>query len=110
MSLNEKIIGVAKPLVGVCVPGTYDGGSEEIYSTFNFTLSPDDFGDGTPGAAVGMVQLHLYLPKEYNGLQLRRDLRRAIAAEELFTAPTEVDAGDEDGQHYVYEFGALEEW
>lgn len=110
MSLNRKIISVVQPIVGVCVADTYDGGLQETYSTFNYTEMPEGMADNAPHALRCSVQVHLYLPKDVNSLALRRELRRAIAAQRGFTAPVVTNASDNDGQHFVYEFDALEGW
>lgn len=110
MSLNRKIISVVQPVVGVCVADTYEAGLQETYSTFNYTEIPDGMADNAPHALVCSVQVHLYLPKDVNSLAMRRQLRRAIADTEGFTAPVVTNASDSDGQHFVYEFDALEVW
>lgn len=110
MSLNRKIISVVQPVVGICVADTYDAGLEDTYSTFNYTEIPEGMGDGRPHALRCSVQVHLYLPKDVNSLAMRRELRRAIAETKGFTAPTVTNASDSDGQHFVFEFEALEVW
>ena len=113
MTINERIIRVASPMVSVCVPDVYrpgEGEAVDIYCTFNYTEIPEGMADNVPHAVLCSVQLHLYLPLGVDSLTLRRQLRHAIAAEEGFTAPTVTNAGDDDGQHYVFEFDALGEW
>ena len=109
MSLNEKIIGLVKPIVGICKPDSYTGDAE-IYSTFQYTEMPEGAGDDLPAALRCAVQLHLYLPPRTNSIGLRRQLRKVIAASEWFTAPSVTNASDLNGQHFVFEFDALEGW
>lgn len=110
MDLNDKIIAVAKPIVGICVADSYEAGSQEIYSTFNFTEMPEGAGDNGACAVRASCQLHLYCPRDFDSRQMRRALRHAIAETEDFTPPTVTNAGDAEGQHYVFEFESLEVW
>lgn len=110
MTLNQKIIAVVRPIVGVCVPDSYEAGEQDIYSTFNYTELPDGMADNAPHALLCSVQVHLYLPRDYNSISMRADLRRAICFTEGFSAPSVTNASDSDGQHFVYEFQALEAW
>ena len=54
MSINETIIQAVTPIVPVCVPDVYrpDAGETpaEVYCVFNYTESPDVFGDDEPQA------------------------------------------------------------
>ena len=82
MSINETIIKAVTPIVPVCVPDVYrpDAGETpaEVYCTFNYTESPDVFGDDEPQAIRYLIQLHLYLPLRQTPLRLKRQLRRAM--------------------------------
>ena len=79
MSINETIIQAVTPIVPVCVPDVYrpDAGETpaEIYCVFNYTESPDVFGDDEPQAIRDLIQLHLYLPLGQTPLRLKRQLR-----------------------------------
>lgn len=107
MSINEKIKEAVEPIVPVCVPDSYDG-EEEIYTTFNFTSVPIGFGDGKPRCLRCMIQMHAFFPEGYASLQIRKNLARAILAAG-FTYPSEENASDDVGQHYVLEFEGLGE-
>lgn len=112
MTINERIIQAVTQVVPVCVPGFYapDAGEQAatVYCTFNYTETPDSFGDDAPGAVRYLCQIHLYAPwtpaagESNNTLAMRKALRRALTAAG-FTAPSVTDASDEDGQHYVFE-------
>lgn len=107
MSINERIINAVKPIVPDCVPDAYDG-EEDFYCTFNGTAVPVGFGDNRPRARRWLMQVHFYCPKGYNSLARRLSLCRAIHGAG-FTYPTEENASDGDGQHYVLEFEGLGE-
>lgn len=107
MSINSRIVDAVTPIVPVCVPAGYDGAAE-IYTTFNINSIPMGFGDGKPRCLRCMVQLHAFFPEGYSSLKTRRSLARAILAAG-FTYPTEEDASDDVGQHYVLEFEGIGE-
>lgn len=107
MSINERIINAVTPIVSECVPDFYDG-EAEIYCTFNGDATPVAFGDDRPRARRWLLQLHFYCPRGYNSLATRLNLSRAIHGAG-FTYPTEEDASDEVGQHFVLEFQGLGE-
>ena len=102
MTINEQIKAAVEPVVAVCVPDEYDGEAAE-YCTFNYTEIPEEFGDDVPELIRYVVQLHYFCPKGHNSLKTRQDLRQAILAAD-FTAPEIINASDEIGQHYVFEF------
>lgn len=112
MTINERIISAVKPVVLTCVPGFYtpDAGEQAatVYCTFNYTETPDSFGDGAPEAMRYLCQIHLFAPwrtaagESNNTRPTRQALRQALFAAG-FTFPTVTDASDADYQHYVFE-------
>lgn len=102
MTINEQIKAAVEAIVAVCVPDTYDGAADE-YCTFNYSEDPDVFGDDLPELIRYLVQLHYYCPAGHNPIETKRKLRRAILAAD-FTAPEITNAGDDETQHYVFEF------
>ena len=113
MSLGERIEGAMKPIVPVCVPKQYGGDALE-YCTYNYTETPDLFGDDEPEAAVCLVQVHWLFPwtpgisETAEVLEKKKQLRRALAG--VFeTWPTLTHAGDSEWEHYVFEGQALGE-
>lgn len=106
MTLNETIIAIVKPIVGVCVPNQYTGDAE-TYCTFNYSEYPEIVGDNTANGYRAMVQLHLFAPRTSNPLALKRRIKRALMAEDAFSLPSVVDAGDELSHHLVFEFTAI---
>lgn len=105
--IDDIIKEIVTPIVPICVPHRYTG-DEDTFTTFRYTELPTDYGDNAPGAVRYMVSVDLYLPLNTAPHQLKRALRRAIAAEELFTAPSITDASDDLEQHYAIEFEAVD--
>lgn len=105
--LDTKIRAAVEPLVAVCVPDLYTGDVEE-YCTYNYNEIPAAFGDSRPHAVRYLVQVHWFLPLKKRPQPKKRQLGRALGATHLFTWPTVENASDELGQHYVYEFQAVD--
>ena len=101
MNVDAALQGALRPLGLPVYQHRYTG--EEIrYITTKHSTIQAVFGEGTPEAAVHMVQVHLFLPAEENPTELKLRVSRALG-EADFTWPSETDASDEDGQHYVFE-------
>lgn len=105
--IDSKIRAAVKPLVGVCVPDLYTGDAGE-YCTFNFNELPAGFGDNVPHVIRYLVQVHWFLPLKKRPQPTKKALRRALMAVRGFTAPEIINASDEMGQHYVFEFEAVD--
>lgn len=110
-TINDRIISAVTPVVAVCVPNVYMPDAEEaasVYCTFNYTESPESFGDEAPGAIRYLCQIHYYAPwktaagESNNTMATRKALRRALVAAG-FTYPIVTDASDEESQHFVFE-------
>ena len=106
MNVNEVIIQAVTPIVPVCVPDIYrpDAGEKpaEVYCEFNYTESPDVFGDDEPQAILYLIQLHLYLPLGQTPIRMKRQLRRAML-DAGFIVGDFINASDEEAQHYALE-------
>ena len=105
--IDDKIQWAVEPLVAVCVPDRYTGAAKE-YCTFNYNEIPAGFGDNVPHAVRYVVQVHWFLPLKRRPHPKKKLLRRALTAVRGFSAPEIVNASDEMGQHYVYEFEAVD--
>ncbi len=106
--LDDKIRAAIEPLVPVCVPDIYTGDAEE-YCTYNYNEIPSAFGDNRPHLTRYLVQVHWFLPLKRRPHPKKRRLGRALGgASPRWTYPTIVNANDNVGQHYVYEFEAVE--
>lgn len=101
MTTNEKIIAALAPTGLPVFPDIRQKYPEQYY-TFNLTTIPDDFADDAPWHERVLVQVHLFLPQDFDSVQLRRDTKRYLEAGG-FTWPGMTDATDEDGQHWVFE-------
>ena len=106
-TINQRIIAAVTPVVAVCVPDVYAPDATEVpareYCTFNYTESPDNFGDGEPGAMRYLCQLHYDAPMGANTIGTRKSLRQALHGAG-FTYPSADNATDGDYQHFVFEF------
>ena len=107
MNIYERVKAAVEPVVGICVPEFYDGDAS-TYCVFFVSESPEGFGDGEPTGVLGRVTLHLLAPKRADTVELRRKLRRAIAAAEDFTAPEITDGSDGKDQIHIFSFEVLE--
>ena len=113
MSLGERIEGAVKPIVAICVPKQYGGDAME-YCTYNYTETPDFFGDDEPGAVRCQVQVHWLFPwapgisETAEVLAKKKQLCRALAGV-LDVWPTITDASDSEWMHYVFEAQTIEE-
>ena len=107
MPIDERIQAAVKPIVAECVPGIYTGEADE-YCTFTCTEIPAGFGDNRPHCLRSLCQVHWFLPLKRRPYAKKKRLRNALAAVPGFTAPTVTPAADDIGQHYVFEFEALE--
>lgn len=108
MTLNEEIINAMMTLgfaQNDIAPTVYTGESLE-YIVFNYNISPSAFGDDYAMDAEYDIQIHYVCPHSVNRISKRANIRRVI--ENTFgDYPTETNASDEDGQHFVYEFSVV---
>lgn len=111
MSINETIITSVTPIVPICVPDVYRPAAgeqgAETYCTFDYTETPEVFGDDMPDAVRYLIQLHLFLPVGATPLRLKRQLRRAML-EAGMTVGDFTNASDLTSQHYVLECQAVD--
>lgn len=104
-TMGELIRAAVLPIVPVCDPVTYDGDAKE-YCTYNMTEIPVHFGDNAPEAIRYLVQVHWFLPVGTDPTAKKRRLKRALA--EIGTYPEVENASDLKGQHFVFEFEAVD--
>lgn len=105
--LDDRIRAAIDPLVAVCVPDLYTGDEEE-YCTYNYNEIATMFADNRPHVVRYLIQVHWFLPLKRRPQPKKRALRRALGTMPLATWPTIENASDEIGQHYVYEFQAVD--
>ena len=112
MSIDERIQTAVTPVVPRCVPKQYSGKDTE-YCVYIYTETPAAFSDGEPECFLYRVQLHWLFPWQpgisasEEVLQKKEQLRQALIDAD-FTAPTITPAGDEEWEHFVFEFEAVE--
>ncbi len=106
MSANEIIRGALAPTGLTCVPDTHVPGAGTYY-TFTVYTVPTAWGNNSPDAEICSVSVHLWGPSKDNLLALRAKTRRLLHNAGM-TWPSEIDASDEDGQHYLYECQVLQ--
>lgn len=101
MTVNEKLIAALKS-VGLPVFPDIKQGDAELYFVFNYTEMPTGFGDDEPEHIKNMIQVHLFLPVDFDGVQLRKETKRCLFRGG-FTYPQVYDATDKESQHWVFE-------
>ena len=113
MSLGSEIEMAVIPIVSICVPTQYGGNATE-YCTYNYTETPDLFGDDDPEVIRCQVQVHWLFPwtpgisESAVVLSKKKQLRKALAR--VFeTWPVITDSSDSEWVHFVFEGEAIEE-
>lgn len=106
MSVNEILRAALAPTGLICVPDTHVPGADTYY-TFSYNVVPEAWGNNSPDAEICDVSVHLWGPVDKNLLALRERTRRLLRGAGL-TSPFEIDASDEDGQHFLYECQVLQ--
>lgn len=106
MSMNQKIIGTLSDFGFPVAPDMYVG-EKETYFVFQYSTSPDNFADDEPKVERYLLQIHFYCPPGKNVLQIRTKIKQNLFAVG-FSWPDEVNASDQDGQHYVFECETVE--
>lgn len=78
MTVNRKIIEALKPY-GMPVVADHYSGKEKRYIEFNlYDDTGTVFADGEPETDIVTVQVHLFLPREEDYLQLKKKIRRSL--------------------------------
>ena len=102
MNTNVALKKALDPLLpGKTAPIEYTGKSLE-YITWNHSMIPDVFADGTAHAARYFVQVHYFLPNGKNPDPMKVKICQALVNAD-FTCPSITDANEAAGQHYVFE-------
>lgn len=101
MSCDEAINGAFSSILPL-FPNVYTG-EELSYLVYNYYVLPEVFADSVSHAARYSIQLHLYLPHKTNPNATKLSIIEACM-NHGFTFPSMTNAGDGDGQHYVFEF------
>ena len=108
MSTAERLREALAPIGDPVQANTYRPADDsERYFTFNLSTFGDDFADDEPGHERVLIMLHYYCPTAYDTTALVRRVKRLLFAAD-FTWPSVTNAGDEAGQHVVFEFECAE--
>ena len=105
MTLNQRIIQALKPL-GLPVVPDVDTLHRPRCLVFNYDLIPPQPADNRPTWYKALIQVHLYLPLENDGREIRRQVLEALVDAGM-TWPEIIDATDEETQHKVFECETL---
>lgn len=106
MSFEEKLCAAVRSVLPESAPGTYEGNAL-IYGTWNHNELGKLFADGRPHSLLHLVQVHVYLPKRHPWAEIKTKMRKALFALGG-TWPDITNAGDESGEHFVFEFEVAE--
>ena len=93
------------PIVPVCAPDVYRGKQQE-YCVYTMFRRPTLFGDDRPHAMRYLVSVHWFAPVQINPTEKVLAISRALAS--IGTYPTVENASDLTGQHYVFQFEAVD--
>lgn len=77
MTLNQRIIQALKPL-GLPVVPDVDTLHRPRCLVFNYDLIPAQPADNRPTWYKALIQVHLYLPLENDGREIRRQVLEAL--------------------------------
>ncbi len=102
MSVNQRILAALRPLGLAVAPDSHRPEEGDTYITFGYNVRGDHYGDDAPQVEVYACMIHLWAPLGVNLLDTRQSIRLRLKSAG-FSWPDEIDAGDEDGQHYVYD-------
>lgn len=101
MTVEKRIKAALEPFGYKVAQNQYEG-NDKTYFVFNYTTVPVFFRDDAPGYDRVLVQVHFYAPNVLNTTELKRQVKLALQSAG-FTYPSMVSAGDENGQHLVWE-------
>lgn len=101
MTVDEALVYAIEPLVPEIAPDVYEGNAVE-FCTYNYSAFPRLHSDGRPSVMVYLVQVHYCAPRGQNCRRKLVNLKNALFNAGC-TYPTEENASDMDGQHYVLE-------
>lgn len=108
--INTALINALRPICPNVYPDVYTGKDTE-YIVFTYDLRPSNHGDNRPFNITYDVRVHYLCPLKMNAINKRISIMEAIfnMDDEFVTYPTETNATDEEGQHFVYEFEMMGE-
>lgn len=104
MNVNPLIISTLHPEGLPIMPGVYTGTADKYY-TFNYA---DDrcevFADNAPQIDVASIQVHLFVPLDYNYIALKKRTRaRLLEAGFSYPSITELTEEDTKKRHIIFQ-------
>ena len=106
ISIDERLQDALTPLGYPVSPNLYEGDELE-YIVTNYQTIPEVYAERAPHAARYLIQVHYLLPTGENPNDALQAIARALW-EAGCTWPGVVNAGDDEGQHYVLECEAAD--
>lgn len=103
MNVNPIIINALKSEGLPVVPGIYTGTADKYY-TFNYEDDRGEiFADDTPQIDVVSIQVHLFVPLEFNYISIKKRTRsRLFGAGFSYPSITERDETDTKKKHIIF--------
>ena len=102
MTVNEKIVQALTPF-GIPIKTDFHVGHEDEYFTFNYADDRAvDFGDDGPLHVVAYMQIHWFLPRCRDFLEMKNKVRNALFRVG-FTYPEITVMTENDIRHVVFE-------
>lgn len=106
--INKSIMDALKPICPNVYPDVYTG-KETEYIVFTYDIRPMNHGDNRPFNITYDCRVHYLCPLKKDAIQTRIAIMEALfnMDDEFVTYPSETNATDEEGQHFVYEFEVM---
>lgn len=111
VSVESKIVSALTPFGDPVEKSLLYAAAQDLppqYYTFSCSSFGADFGDDAPGCERWLVNVHFFAPLYGNISQRVKQTKKALF-QAGFTWPRTVDAGDQEGQHIVFECEIAEE-
>lgn len=111
VSVESKIVAALAPFGDPVEKSLLYAAASELppqYYTFSCSSFGADFGDDEPGCERWLVNVHFFAPLHGNIVRRVKETKKALF-QAGFTWPSATEAGDQDGQHVVFECEIAEE-
>lgn len=105
VSVEEKIVSALAPFGDPVEKSLLYAAAQDLppqYYTFSCASFGADFGDDAPGCERWLVSIHFFAPL-YGNISRRVKATKKALSQAGFTWPSTTDAGDQEGQHIVFE-------
>lgn len=98
--INSILMEALSPIADTA-PDYYDGMASR-YIVFSYDTRPQDFADNYPQSTLYFITVDLFGERKDNLITVREDVIDALVSLGG-TYPSETNASDNTGQHFVYE-------